>query len=190
MRRGPGPALALLLLAGCAATAVRPPLEGATARLPAELGGFLRGGTTPVDAVHGQGSETAYATRNRAAIAVVRIYDRGRPTIPAVLPEAELSAELDRSVAEAIEAAPNRTGRRLAEVSRAPVPAPDGPPLTCATLHGAFGRSPVLSEVCVGTAAGRLVKVTVTMPGRGAPVADPQAFAAGIAAALRGEGGA
>src|SRR5690606_10343686 len=125
-RRGTMPLLtALMLLAatGCAElatlgpSAARPPNSAEIAAgLPAEAAGFLRGATTEHEPDRpGFGTGVEYATQDRTAAASVQIYDRGEAHIPDAPTAPAIEAELDRSVAETLEAVRNSPGRRLAE---------------------------------------------------------------------------
>jgi hypothetical protein len=184
--------LALLALPvamlGCAtpqdeasAPSSRPTLDATLARLPATVAGFERGtiqDVAPNDP--GAGKAVEYATPRRVAVAYVFLYDMGRPNVTS----ADLGPEIERAVTEGTTLPADRTGRRLTERSRGAVEARGGP-LSCAVLDGTFGRTAVERHVCVGAAAGRFLRIQVTMPGRGTAPADARAFASEIAAALR-----
>jgi len=195
MRSGPvirGAALfgaALLGLAGCATpedpaarvVPERPPAEAVLARLPAQAAGFDRGVVQDVATDDpGAGKVVEYVTPRRVAVAQVFLYDLGRPMVTA----AELAPEAERAVSEATALPSDRTGRQLSVVSRSPLAVPGGD-LSCAQLSGTFGRNLVERQVCVGVVAGRFMRVQVTMPSRGAPVADARAFAQAVASAAR-----
>lgn len=159
-------------------------------RLPAEAAGFLRGATTEHEADRpGFGTGVDYATPDRAAAASVQIYDRGRQErIPEAPTAPEIEAELDRSVAETLEAVQSRPGRRLAEQERTTetLPAYAGPGLRCALLRGTYGRLAVREQLCVGGAAGKFLKVQITTTDQTAPALDTAGFLAEIARAARG----
>jgi hypothetical protein len=179
------------LLAGCAVDQEaegartqreRPPLETVLARLPASAAGFERGAT--VDVAPGDptaGKVVEYATSGRVAVGHVFLYDSGKPNVTA----ADLPPEVERAVSEGTALPSDRTGRELTIASRGPVPARGGD-LSCAFLEGRFGRLQVERQVCVGVAAGRFLRVQVTMPSSGASGVDARAFATEIAAAARG----
>ncbi|MBP0446456.1 hypothetical protein J8J14_16900 [Roseomonas sp. SSH11] len=182
-------ALAGGLLAGCAPTTTedaegpreRPPVEAVLARLPAQAAGFERGqvqDVAPNDAAAGKVVE--YTTPRRVAVAFVFLYDLGRPRVTA----ADLPAEVERAVSEATALPADRTGRQLSVVSRSPLPVAGGD-FSCAALEGTFGRNRVERQVCVGVAGGRFMRVQVTMPSRGEPVANAREFTAAIAGAAR-----
>ena len=97
---------------------------------------------------------------------------------------ADLGPEAERAVSEATALPADRTGRQLSVASRAPLAAAGGD-LSCAVLAGTFGRTLVERQVCLGLAGGRFLRMQVTMPSRGAPVADAQAFAREVAEAAR-----
>jgi hypothetical protein len=190
------PPLALLAAAGCAEfagpgpSAAAPPSSAEIAhRLPAEAADFLRGATTEHERDRpGFGTGVEYATRDRTAAASVRIYDRGVPRVPDLPTAPEIEAELDRSVAETLEAVRNRPGRRLTERERATANLPEdaGPGLRCALLHGSYGRLAVRERICVGGAGGKFLKVQVTTAERTAPATDATDFLAAIVRAARG----
>ncbi|MFC7551447.1 YjbE family putative metal transport protein [Pseudoroseomonas wenyumeiae] len=91
-------------------------------------------------------------------------------------------ARAGRGGARSHRAAPGRT---LAEIARRNLLLPDGGSMTCADLSGSFGRTAVEQQVCAGTAAGRFLRVHVTMPRRNSGVADADDFTRAIAAAAR-----
>lgn len=172
-----------------AAAAARPPISTVLVRLPVEVAGFERGDTTNFeDRQPGYGSAVEYVTpaRNglpaRAAVASVMIYDMGRPPLPDQAGAEVITPLLDEAVREATVLPPGRT---LAETGRRALPLADGGSMTCADLSGSFGRTAVDQQVCAGTAAGRFLRVHVTMPRRNASAADADEFTRGIAQALR-----
>ncbi|WP_140886343.1 hypothetical protein [Muricoccus nepalensis] len=178
---------ALIALAGCAvpegpaAPSTRAPAEAVLARLPAQAAGFDRFGVQDVAPEDpGAGKVVEYATARRVAVAQVFLYDLGRPAVE----PADLGPEAERAVSEATALPFDRTGRQLAVASRSPLAVPGGD-LSCALLTGTFGRNQVERQVCVGVVAGRFLRVQVTMPRRGAPVADARAFTQEVAAAAR-----
>ena len=179
----------LLGLAGCVAPEgaapaepVRPPAEAVLSRLPPLAAGFDRFGVQDVAAEDpGAGKVVEYATPRRVAVAQVFLYDLGRPMVTA----ADLPAETERAVSEATALPVDRTGRQLSVASRSPLVVPGGD-FSCAALSGTFGRNQVERQVCLGVVAGRFMRVQVTMPGRAAALADPQAFVQAVAAAARG----
>lgn len=173
-----------------AAAGTRPPLATVLARLPVEVAGFERGETTNFEERQpGYGSAVEYTTpaRNglpaRAAVASVMIYDMGRPPLPDSAPAELVTPLLDEAVREATVLPPGRT---LAETGRRTLALPAGGSMTCADLSGSFGRTAVEQQVCAGTAAGRFLRVHVTMPRRNSNVADADEFTRGVAQALRG----
>ncbi|WP_137124989.1 hypothetical protein [Roseomonas sp. HF4] len=174
-------ALALAVLGGCAAIegASRPSLDAVAAAMPREIAGFVRGDVAPRS---GPTLSMDYATANRAAVATVLVYETGG-RVPSDPEAAEIDRELTSAVSEVTDAPYGRTGRRLTERERVTVADPG---MRCAMLHGAFGRAPVTRHVCVGTAAGRFVKMQITMSDRLAASVDAQAFAAGALRAVRG----
>lgn len=196
MRRG-APLLLALALAACGPdgeqpatgdatsagrTASRPTLEAAVARLPAEVAGFTRGDLSWYERERpGFGVGADYAGPARAAVATVSLYDRGRPVDGATLAD-----ELSVAVGEVIAASQSRTSQVLTERERTDVPVSDGTSLRCARLAGTYGRQPVNTLVCLGPAAGRFLKVQVTMPARPVTPVDPVPFVQGIAEAMRG----
>jgi hypothetical protein len=189
VRAALGPVLlAAGLLAGCAAPEQveapreRPSIDAVLARLPAQVAGFERGvvqDVAPGDP--GAGKVVEYVTPRRVAVAYVFVYDMGRPTVT----RADLPAEVERAISEATALPSDRTGRQLSVASRTPLPARGGD-LSCAALEGSFGRTQVERQVCVGVAGERFLRVQVTMPSRGGPVADARGFAAEVAAAAQG----
>ena len=173
-----------------ASAGTRPPLATVLARLPVEVAGFERGETTNFEERQpGYGSAVEYTTpaRNglpaRAAVASVMIYDMGRPPLPDNAPAELVTPLLDEAVREATVLPPGRT---LAETGRRTLTLPAGGSMTCADLSGSFGRTAVEQQVCAGTAAGRFLRVHVTMPRRNSNVADADEFTRGVAQALRG----
>ena len=74
----------------------------------------------------------------------------------------------------------------MTDRGRVTLPADGRSALRCARLEGSFGRSPVRQLVWVGGAGGRYLRVQVTMPDRGAPVADADGFAVAMLRAARG----
>ncbi|MBW8269071.1 hypothetical protein [Caldovatus aquaticus] len=187
--------VALPLAAGCAELAVEAPQPAPSSaeiarRLPASAGEFQRGATVEHEAERpGFGTDVDYATRSRTAVASVQIYDRGSQVrIPDDPAAPEIEAELDRSVAETLEAVGRRPGRRLAERERATEALPEdaGPGLRCAVLRGSYGRMPVTQKICVGGAAGKFLKVQMTTVDRTAPAVDTGSFLAAVVRAARG----
>jgi hypothetical protein len=167
----------------------RPPAAQVLARLPAEVAGFERGSTTDFEAQRpGYGSAVEYTTPARdglparAAVASVMLYDLGQPPLPDAAPAAVVTPVLDEAVQEATVLPPGRT---LAETGRRSLPLPDGGSLVCADLSGSFGRTAVEQQVCTGTAAGRYLRVHVTMPRRNNFVADADNFTRAIASLAR-----
>jgi hypothetical protein len=59
------------------------------------------------------------------------------------------------------------------------------PMVSCAALEGTYGRQPVEALVCGGGIGGNVLRLKVSMPSQQPPLADPQAFASAIVAALR-----
>lgn len=190
-----------LLLAGCAnpgqdqeaarrAAPARVPLAEALARLPETVEGFERGATTSFEERQpGYGSAVEYTTppRNglpaRAAVASVLLYDLGQPPLSNSAPATLVTPRLDEAVREATVLPPGRT---LAETGRRSLALADGGSLTCADLSGSFGRTAVEQQVCAGTAAGRFLRVHVTMSRRNNEVADADTFTRAVAETLRG----
>ena len=178
-----------LALAGCAADEgtrdARVPLDAAQARLPAVAAGFERAAPLPPTATPatdlGQSRVVEYATPRRVAVGLVFLYDANKPEVTA----ADVGPEFERRVAEGGRLS-ERSGRRLVERSRETVTLARGGTLSCATLAGAFGRSPVEWQVCVGAVGGRFLRTEVTMPGRSPPPADARGFAQAVANAARG----
>nr|MCV4209292.1 hypothetical protein [Roseomonas sp. SXEYE001] len=179
------------VLAGCAVTEEeaaaraqheRPLIDTVLARLPAGAAGFERG--TTMDVAPGDpnaGKVVEYATSGRVAVGHVFVYDMGRPSVTA----ADLPPEVERAISEGTGLPADRTGRELAVAGRSPVTVPGGD-LSCALLEGSFGRLRVERHVCVGVAAGRFLRVQVTMPSRSGTAVDARGFAAEIARAARG----
>ena len=172
-----------------AALRARPALVEVLARLPMEAAGFERGTTTNFEERQpGYGSAVEYTTPARdglparAAVASVMLYDLGQQALPANAPAEAVTSVLDEAVREATVLPPGRT---LAEIARRNLPLPDGGSMTCADLSGSFGRTAVEQQVCAGTAAGRFLRVHVTMPRRNNGVADADDFTRAIAAAAR-----
>ena len=182
----------VLALAACATSdaqqaalaAANPPaprliLPEATARLPAEAAGFRRGQTLPARPPL-EGQEISYftvAARQRAA-AVVRL-----AAVGAALPDGSASPAASAAFqAELQDAVAGRDrARQLQESRRFNLDA-----LECAALEGTYGRQPVEALVCAGGVGGNLVRLRVSMPKQQPAVADSQAFASAIMAALRG----
>jgi hypothetical protein len=189
---------AAAILSGCAAGAgpgvatqatAKPPLAVALARLPMEASGFERGATTNFEEQRpGYGSAVEYTTPARpgfparAAVASVLIYDLGQPSLPDATSADLVTPVLDEAVREATALPPGRT---LAETGRRPLALAGGQGMVCADLSGSFGRTAVEQQVCAGTAAGRFLRVHVTMPRRNSEVADADDFTRAIAQALR-----
>lgn len=182
--------LALLALAGLAACALpdagsQAALDAAAARLPAEVAGFTRGSTVWHERERpGTGFSVEYAGPSRAAVATVSLYDRGQPAVAAQ--DARLAAEFSNAVAEVVAVAGTRTSQQIAERDRSSVAVPGGSPLSCARLEGTYGRQPVNTLVCLGSAAGRYIKVQVTSPARQVRPVDPMPFVVQVTQAARG----
>lgn len=186
-------ALLLTLLAGCtgpqlAGTAAAPPAPrldatAAAARLPAEAAGFHRGQSLPLRPP-AEGMEVAYATpaaRHRAA-ALVRLSPAGAdlPDGPESQPaSAAFQGELNQALR-----GPDRA-RHLREARRFTLDAAGRPALACAALEGRYGRQPVEALVCAGAVGGNILRLKVSMPSLQPPIADAEAFAGAILAALR-----
>ncbi len=188
----------LLLASGCARqagdggpaaqpAAATPTLEGAVARFPAEVAGFARGETVWHERTSpGMGVTTDYAGPARAAVATASLYDRGRAPVPADLNGAPLQTEFANAVREALAMADRRTSHRLVERERFDLPVPNADGLLCSRLEGSYGRQAVQTLVCLGEAAGRYLKVQVTMPVRQVRPVEPLPFVVGLTQALRG----
>ena len=170
---------ALVTMAGCAALQQAPTLEAIAERMPQQLAGFVRG---EVAQRPGPSVTFDYATPNRAAVGSVLVY-AGVGPVPNDPAAPAIDRELTAAVAELSEAPQGRTGRRLAERERMTLPELG---LRCAIMTGAFGRAPVMREVCIGGADGRFVKVQVTMADSRPPPADATAFAGAALHAVRG----
>lgn len=158
------------------------------ARLPEEAAGFRKGRTVDYERERpGYGVGVDYATVNRAAVATVSLYDRGRSSVSSDPASRDIQEELRIAVQEASESAiVGRSARRFSEGEQVTLASGDGSGLRCARLQGTFGRAPVRRLVCVGGAGGKFLRVQVTMPDRGAPVADADAFALAMLRAARG----
>ncbi|MCK8783526.1 hypothetical protein M0638_03915 [Roseomonas sp. NAR14] len=180
---------AALLPLGLAACASGPPapvdIPTLAARLPQEAAGMIRGDTTPMETdPPGAALAVAYATANRAAAGQVQIFDDGAAAADPRAPE--VAAQLDRTVQEALASAPNRGSQRLSVQEMNLVSAGGQPALRCATLRGNFGRTPIVTTLCVGGFSGHFLRLEVTMPDRGAPPVQPLDFATAIALAAKG----
>ena len=90
------------------------------------------------------------------------------------------------AVQELLTLAEGRTSQDLAERERSLLPVPGQAPLQCAQLQGSYGRQPVQTLLCMGTASGRFLKVQVTAPSRQVRPVDPLPFVVEIARAARG----
>lgn len=169
-----------LVLAGCSTMMQAPSLETIATRMPQDLGGFILG-----EAAQRPGPSVTfdYATPNRAAVGSVMVYEGAGATAPADPTAPAMDRELTAAVAELSEAPQGRTGRRLSERERVTLPEAG---LRCAVMTGAFGRAPVMRQVCIGGADGRFVKTQVTMAATRPPSADATAFAAAALRAVRG----
>jgi hypothetical protein len=162
-----------------------PTLESAAARLPATVEGFTRGETAWHERERpGQGVTADYAGPARSAVATVSLYDRGAG--PVGEDPARLEGEFRNAVAEAMASADRRTSQRMTERERNTLPVPGGAPLSCARLDGLYGRQEVRTVVCLGSAAGRFIKVQVTSPARQVRAVDPIPFIQGVTQAARG----
>jgi hypothetical protein len=177
----------LLLLAGLAACAPEPATTPAIARvsapeqladrLPEQAADFRRGANAPVTQPL-SGREVAYATGDRTAAAFVQVLTPSTPLADgpdSPVAQAEFTRWRDDTARGAI---PSRRLRVTSEAERAGL-------FRCAELEGTYGRQPVSSMLCVGAAAGQLLRVRVSMPRRDLPAADSGAFLAAIAASLR-----
>ncbi|MGK7869146.1 hypothetical protein [Falsiroseomonas sp. E2-1-a20] len=192
------PAMGLLaagLLAACAiqqgpGTAgrdARASLEAVAGRLPVQVADFERGETVwHEQARPGLGVTVDYAGPARSAVATVSVYDRGQAAIPADIAAAAVQQEFALAVREVLDLAEDRTSQNLAERDRTRLDIPGQAPLQCATLQGTYGRQPVQTLLCLGTASGRYLKVQVTAPTRQVRPVDPLPFVVGIARAARG----
>jgi hypothetical protein len=160
-------------------------LEASAGRLSAEAVGFNRGATFWLEADRpGQGVAVEYAGPSRAGVATVSLYDRGQGPVSDRDPR--LAGEFATALAEVMALADTRTSQRLTERSRTELAVPGGAPLSCARLEGTYGRQQVRTLVCLGSAAGRFLKVQVTTPQRQVVAVDAEAFVAAIAQAARG----
>lgn len=163
--------LLALALAGCVTAGPTPPPAPSTAetllgRLPRQLGGFIRGVSTPI-AEPVDGTEVAYATGNRATAGYVQILG----------PVGATGADdLPRFVA----AAASGSSRRMRERAQVALGG-----FNCAELDGTYGRQAVESLACAGVFGGQSVRLRLTMVRRGERMAEARGFAEGIAAALR-----
>jgi hypothetical protein len=97
-----------------------------------------------------------------------------------------LAREFEAVVADALRQADRRTSQELAERGRSALSVPGGGPLSCAVLEGSYGRQQVRTQVCLGAAAGRFVKVQVTSPLRPVVPVDTEPFVIAITQAARG----
>ena len=196
MIRRPILLLALLLPVACAppqagregalisAPGGRPTLEAAAARLPREAVAFTRGTSFWLEREQpGQGVAVEYAGPSRAAVATVSLYDRGQG--PIADRDSRLAAEFSAAVAEVVAMAGTRTSQQIAERGRSEIAVPGGAPLSCARLEGTYGRQEMRTLVCLGSAAGRFLKVQVTSPARPVRPVDPIPFVVEIAQAAR-----
>ena len=172
-------ALAVLAAAGCATMEQAPPLDTVAQSMPQQLAGFVLGETSQRP---GPSLAFDYATPNRSAVGSVLVY-AGAAAAPSDPGAPAIDRELTAAVAELCEAPQGRTGRRLAERERVTLPEAG---LRCAIMTGAFGRAPVVREVCIGGAQGRFVKIQVTMADSRPRPADARAFAAAALGAVRG----
>lgn len=152
------------------------PLEAIAARLPDASAGFTRGATVPVLRPM-EGLEVNYATPGRRAAGFVQIV---RPEAGAT--DAAATAEYARWRSET--STGERPGRRMSIVEEFQEAA--GPGFRCAAMEGSYGRQPVQSLVCVGTRAGNVLRVRVSMMRDTPPAADPRAFLRDVARALDG----
>ncbi len=164
-----------------------PSLEAAAARLPAEVAEFTRGEAVWHERERpGLGVSVDYAGPARSAVATVVIYDRSRAPVPETAGDPALAQEFAGAVADVLEMAGNRTNHRLVERERMALSVPGGAPLSCAMLDGTYGRQEVRTLVCLGTAAGRWLKVQVTHPARQVRPVDPMPFVVEVVRAARG----
>ncbi|MBE9607553.1 hypothetical protein IAI18_22000 [Acetobacteraceae bacterium H6797] len=170
---------------GSARQMTREPTSGTIARLPADAAGFMRSGQVKDYEAQrpGFGQGVEYTTPGREAVATVDIYDRGMASIPNQ--EQLVRSELDEAVRELSSLQHSRTGRSLDEQQRTTIPIEGADPLQCAVLSGRYGRVPVSLDICVGMAAGRFIKIQVTMPDRTPAMADARAFAHSVATAAQ-----
>jgi hypothetical protein len=186
--------LSLLVLAALAACANDGPDIAGTApvavvsaparlaeRLPAQIGVFQRGATSPIEQPL-PGVEVAYATAGRTAAGFIQVV---RPPSEAP-PDGPGSLVVQDEYQRALSAAQRGAGahRRLRLVRESDQPA-NAPLFRCADLEGTYGRTQVTSMTCVGAAGGQLLRLRVSMPRRDPPAADPRAFVNGVTAALR-----
>lgn len=184
-------ALPALLLAGCEAMPGGAPEAGPApgplppaalaALLPTDAAGFQRGQTLPL--AHGEpGQEVAYATRGLpAAAATVQIRAPSGDPVPDGPDSPAAATAFNRLVQEALRPEPQR---RLREVARFVLPE-TAPALRCAETEGRYGRERVRGLVCAGGLRGNVVSLRLATPQSEPPPADPRAFAAAIATALR-----
>jgi hypothetical protein len=192
----PGAGLLLAgLLAACAGQQQAPARGGDTratlqdvaGRLPAEVAGFTRGETTWHEPARpGLGVTVDYAGPGRSAVSTVSLYDRGLRTLPQDIASPAMQQELAAAVEESLALAERRTSQELSEGDRSVLAVPGQAPLQCTRLQGTYGRQPVETLLCLGTASGRFLKVQVTAPSRQVQPVDPMPFVVGIARAARG----
>lgn len=169
-----------VLAAGCTAMSQAPSLGTIAERMPREMAGFVLGETAERP---GPSLALDYATPSRSAVGSVLIYAAAGAMAPADPAAPAIDRELTAAVAELSEAPQGRTGRRLAERERMTLAAAG---LRCAIMTGAFGRAPMLRQVCIGGADGRFVKIQVTMADARPRPADATAFATAALGAVRG----
>lgn len=184
-------ALPALLLAGCesmpggvpeAGPAPDPlPPAALAALLPEDAAGFERGQTLPL--ARGEpGQEVAYATRGLpAAAATVQIRAPAEGPVPDGPDSAAATAAFNRLLQDALRPEPQR---RLRESAQFLLPE-TAPTLRCAETEGRYGRERVRGLVCAGGLRGNVVGLRLVMPQSEPPPAEPRAFAAAIATALR-----
>ncbi len=178
--RGSAAACAILAVAGCTMTNLAgPSLEAIAQGMPQQLAGFVLGETAQRP---GPALALDYATPNRSAVGSVLVYAGAGAAAPSDPAAPAIDRELTAAVAELSEAPQGRTGRRLAERERVTLPEAG---LRCAVMTGAFGRAPVVRQLCVGGADGRFVKIQVTMADTRPPPADATAFAGAALGAVR-----
>jgi hypothetical protein len=165
----------------------RATLEQIGGRLPADVAGFTRGETVWHEPARpGLGVTVDYAGPGRSAVSTVSLYDRGQRNIPQDINSAAMQQEFAAAVQEVLALAEGRTSQELSERDRTILAVPGQAPLQCARLQGTYGRQPVQTLLCLGTASGRYLKVQVTAPARQVRPVDPLPFVVEVAQAARG----
>lgn len=156
--------LILFLVAITVSAAARVPSSEMVARLPHELGGFIRGQTTDYESrTPGLGLGVTYRASALRAVADVYIFDLRRDDLPDEGLDDPAPAALAALVADVEQLRIRRQGMRVTDTGRFTLPLDGVAQLTCVTFLIVLpDESERTSLGCIGFASGWLVKLRAT----------------------------